>query len=73
MWKPLENCDRQIRIHSKLKETTGDTHKIYQIVEIEFDQYHLSLIQVNKEPVNHTQYNILTCAQLKKYAFEIEE
>ena len=69
---PLDNCQKQIRLHTKLRETYDDVKKIYDIKEIEFDQYHLELISINETPATGDHHIMLTCEQLKKYKFEVE-
>ncbi|HEY5392189.1 MAG TPA: hypothetical protein VIJ57_08755 [Hanamia sp.] len=46
---------------------------MYEIVEVEFDQYKLKLIEKNNSPVEEEARPVLTCVQLKQYAFEVEE
>ena len=47
--------------------------KLYEIVEVEFDQYKLKLIEKNNFPATEKARPVLSCSQLKKYAFEVEQ
>jgi hypothetical protein len=73
MWKPLTNCGRQLTIHSKLREKNENYVALYEITEVEFDQYKLKLLERNNiPPVKNTEVK-LSCLQLIRYKFEIEE
>ena len=73
MWTTLSDCGKQLTIHSKVREKAGEKSKEYFIIEVEFDQYKLELISVDDLPVAEKLRQILTCAQLVHYNFEIEE
>ena len=73
MWNSLTNCGRQLTIHSKLREKNEDYVALYQITEVEFDQYKLKLLERNNiPPVKDTEVK-LSCLQLVRYGFEVEE
>lgn len=73
MWKTITNCGKQLTIHSKVREKNDDYLKIYEIVEVEFDQYKLKLIEKNGQPADEEGRPVITCQQLKKYGFEVEQ
>ena len=72
MWTPITDCGKQITIHSRLREKDDHQFKYYDITEVEFDQYKLSLITRDTEPPVEELEQILTCKQLIKYGFEVE-
>lgn len=71
MWQPIQDCAKQLTIHSRLRERAGDVYKIYDITEVEFDQYHLQLLSENDGPAEDLG-QVLTCKQLIEYRFEVE-
>ncbi|MBK8711450.1 MAG: hypothetical protein IPL97_06210 [Niastella sp.] len=73
MWIPLTNCNKQIYLHSKLKESDEGFVKIYEIVSIEFDQYKLKLLEKNNEPPAVEVELNLSCKQLREFRFEVED
>lgn len=73
MWKLITDCGKQLTIHSKVREKNDDYLKLYEIVEVEFDQYKLKLIEKNNQPATEEGKPVITCLQLKKYAFEVEQ
>ena len=72
MWTIITDCGKQLTIHSKLREKVDTHYKIYDLSEIEFDQYHLELLSVDDLPVAVKQHNVLTAEQILKYHFEVE-
>ncbi len=72
MWIPITNCGQQIRLHSKVREKAGHYSIIYDVEEIEFDQYKLAIISKDDVPVTDMQYNVLTCEKLLQYHFEVD-
>lgn len=73
MWKPLISCGRQLTIHSKLREKKEDYFAVYEITEVEFDQYRLKLIERNSVIPEKPFEVKLSCAKLIQYGFEVEE
>ena len=73
MWTSLTNCDKQLTIHSKLREKNEDHVKLYEIVEVEFDQYKLKLLEKNDTAPEKEVEVKLSCHQLIQYGFEVEE
>jgi hypothetical protein len=73
MWKPLTNCGRQLTDHSKLREKNEDYVALYEITEVEFDQYRLKLLERNNLPPAKEFEVKLSCAKLIQYGFEVEE
>ena len=71
MWEPIRDCAKQLTIHSRLREKLDDGYKLYDITEVEFDQYHLRLLSENDKPTEDLR-QILTGAQLVEYRFEVE-
>lgn len=73
MWKPLTNCSKQLRIHSKVRERAGQYSIIYDVVDIEFDQYKLAIVSKDDVPVTDSDHNILSCEKLLSYNFEVDD
>lgn len=73
MWTLITDCNKQLTIHSKLREKNDAYTKLYEIIEVESDQYKLSLLEKNDLPQKREGNPLLNCLQLKKYAFEVEE
>jgi hypothetical protein len=73
MWTLITDCGKQVTIHSKVREKDDVHIKLYEIVEVEFDQYKLKLIEKNNSPAAEEGKPVITCLQLKKYGFEVEQ
>lgn len=73
MWISLTDCGKQLTIHSKLRERNKDLVKLYEIAEVEFDQYKLKLLEKNNLPPEKEVEVKLSCSQLTGYGFEVEE
>lgn len=73
MWKLITDCGKQLTIHSKVRENHEAHIVVYEIVEVESDQYKLKVIEKNNSPVADDVKSKLSCIQLKKYAFEVEQ
>jgi hypothetical protein len=73
MWTPLTDCGRQLTIHSKIRETDENYVALYEIAEVEFDQYKLRLLERNNQPEEKTVEMKLACRQLIHYQFEVEQ
>jgi hypothetical protein len=73
MWTIIKDCGKQLTIHSKLREKVDADYKVYDLSEIEFDQYHLELVSLGDVVSTEKQHIVLTCDQLRKYHFEVEE
>jgi len=71
MWQPIGDCGKQLTIHSRLREKLDDGYRLYDITEVEFDQYHLHLLSENDKPAEDLR-QILNCTQLVEYGFEVE-
>lgn len=71
MWEPIRDCAKQLTIHSHLKEKLEDGFKLYEIAEVEFDQYHLHLLSKNDKPTEELR-QVLNCTKLIEYRFEVE-
>ncbi len=72
MWEPIQDCGKQLTIHSRLRERLDNGYKVYDIIEVEFDQYHLQLLTENDKPAAEELRQILNCGQLLQYQFEVE-
>ena len=72
MWKPINDCGKQLTIHSHIREKLDNGYKVYDIAEVEFDQFHLQLLTENDQPPTEEQRQILNCGQLEQYRFEVE-
>ena len=72
MWIKLNDCGKQLTIHSKLRERDDDKVKVYEIIEVEFDQYKLELIDSNDPAIAEKLQQVLNCEQLVRYGFEVE-
>ena len=73
MWTTLTHCGRQLTIHSKVREKKENYIGLYEIIEVEFDQYKLKLLERNNVPPAKETEVKLSCLQLIKYNFEVEE
>ena len=73
MWTIINDCGKQLTVHSKIREKVDNLFKVYDIIEVEFDQYKLELIFSNNLAPAEKQHNILNCRQLLQYQFEVEE
>ena len=71
MWQPILDCGKQLTIHSRLREKRDTDIRVYDIIEVEFDQFHLQLVSENDKPAEDLR-QVLTCDQLLKYQFEVE-
>ena len=72
MWTKLNDCGKQLTIHSKLREKDDDQVKVYEIIEVEFDQYKLELIDTNDAAIAEKLRQVLNCEQLVRHGFEVE-
>jgi hypothetical protein len=72
MWKPINDCGKQLTIHSRIREKLDSGYKVYDITEVEFDQFHLRLLTENEQPAKQEQRQVLNCRQLVQYGFETE-
>ena len=73
MWKQINNCDSQITLHSRVREKVDDSFLIYEIIEVESDQYKLELISRGDVAVSEKLHNVLSCEQLSQYHFEVDD
>jgi hypothetical protein len=73
MWIPLNSCGRQLTIHSKLRDKNEEYIALYEITEVEFDQYSLKLLERNNIPPEKEVEVKLSCTKLIQYGFEVEE
>lgn len=73
MWTLITDCGKQLTIHSKVREKEDTYLALYEIIEVESDQYKLNLIERNNVVVAEKVNAKLNCTQLIKYAFEVEQ
>ncbi len=73
MWTIINDCGKQLTVHCKIREKVDNHFKVYEIIEVESDQYKLELIFSNNLAPAEKQHNILNCQQLLQYQFEVEE
>ncbi len=73
MWIRVSNCAKQLTVFTKLRESEGDHYNLYEITEVEFDQYKLDLKSSGDKPVLEKLQQELSCKQLVEYGFEIED
>ncbi len=73
MWKRINDCDKQLTLHSKVREKAGQSFLVYEIIQMEFDQFKLELINRDNQPVDEKIHNVLNCEQIVEYNFEVEE
>ena len=71
MWETITNCGKQLSVHSKVREENDGHFKIYDIVEIEFDQYKLELISRDELTPEQKLQQVLNCEQLTRYQFQV--
>lgn len=73
MFTPITNCSKQVTIRSKVRESATDYVALYEITEVEFDQYRLKLLERNSlAPAGLVEVK-LNCQQLLKFGFEVEQ
>lgn len=73
MWTSLISCSRQLTDRSKIRERNDSHVKLYEIAEVEFDQYKLKLLEKDNVPPEIEVLVKLSCAKLIQYGFEVEE
>lgn len=73
MWNRINDCDKQLTIHSRVREKVDDSFLVYEIIGIEVDLYKLELVTRNNSPVEEKIHNVLDCQQLLQYHFEVEQ
>jgi len=71
MWIAINDCGKQITDHSRLRERPDQQEKLYEVIEVEFDQYKLQLVSINGLPAEKVEL-VLNCKQLLQYHFEVE-
>jgi hypothetical protein len=71
MWAPLQDCGKQLTVKSRLREKIDDGYKLYEITEVEYDQYHLLLLSKNGQPGEGVS-QVLKGGQMMEYGFEVE-
>ena len=71
MWEPIRDCGKQLTIHSRLRERRDNSYRVYEIIEVEFDQYHLQLLSEDDKPAEDLR-QVLNGAQLLEYRFQVE-
>ncbi|MEO6252616.1 MAG: hypothetical protein ABIO79_04890 [Ferruginibacter sp.] len=71
MWQPIRDCGKQLTIHSLLRERRDNSYRVYEIIEVEFDQYHLQLLNEDDKPTEDLR-QILNCEQLLQYRFQVD-
>ena len=73
MWNLINDCGKQLTVQTTIRERVDNSFLVYKIIEVEFDQYKLELINRDNMPVEEKIHNILDCNQLLQYHFEVEE
>lgn len=73
MWTLITDCGKQLTIHSKLREKNEADIVLYDLIEVESDQYKIKVVERNNVPETQEVQYILNCKQLIKYAFEVEK
>jgi len=71
MWVALQDCGKQLTVKSRLREKLDDGYKLYEITEVEYDQYHLHLLTKNGQPGEDVS-QVLRGGQMMEYGFEVE-
>ncbi len=71
MWQPLKDCGKQLTIHSRLREKLDEGYNLYEIIEVEYGQYHLQLLE-KEATAGESLRQVLNGAQLLGYGFEVE-
>jgi hypothetical protein len=71
MWQPLRDCAKQLTIHSKVRERRDNAYRVYDIIDVEFDQYHLQLLSEDDKPAEDLR-QVLNGEQLLEYRFQVE-
>jgi hypothetical protein len=73
MWNLISDCDKQLTIHSIVREKVDDSFLVYEIIGVEFDLFKLELIKRDNNAVAEVLHNVLDCQQLIQYHFEVED
>jgi hypothetical protein len=73
MWNLINDCGKQLTVNTTVRERVDNSFLVYKIIEVEFDQYKLELINRDNMPVEEKLHNILDCSQLLQYHFEVQE
>lgn len=71
MWQIISDCGKQLTIHSRLRERLDNGDRLYDICEVEFDQFHLQLLNQPDKTMEDLRM-VLTGDQLIEYKFEVE-
>ncbi len=72
MWTKIINCGKQLTLHSIVREIQDGLIKVYDIIEVEYDQYKLELMTRDNKTVEGKHRNILNSQQLLRYQFEVQ-
>lgn len=73
MWTAIRDCGKQLTIHSKVREKIDDQFRLYNIIEVEFDQYKLQVLSPDNVPAENEEAFVLSCDQMIQYQFEVDE
>jgi hypothetical protein len=73
MWEHVNDCGKQLTVHSKVREKVDNGYKVYDITEVEFDQYHLRLLTENDQPLVVEENIVLSCDKLREYEFQVQK
>ncbi|MEO6539341.1 MAG: hypothetical protein ABIN74_00065 [Ferruginibacter sp.] len=71
MWEPIRDCGKQLTIHSRVRERRDNAYRVYEIIEVEFDQYHLQLLSEGNKPTEDLR-QVLNATQMLEYRFQVE-
>jgi len=71
MWEPIRDCGKQLTIHSRVRERRDNGYRVYEIIEVEFDQYHLQLLGEDDKTTEELR-QVLNSTQLLEYRFQVE-
>ncbi len=72
VWIPLTDYAKQLILHCKLRERNDDSTNIYEVIEIEFDQYKLKQLSKNNVSLQEAVEIIVTSEQIMSFKFDIQ-
>lgn len=72
MWTLITDCGKQLTVNSKVRENRDGHLAVYEIAEVESDQFKLKLLERNSLPVTEEVKAVLSCIQFLQYGFEVE-
>ena len=72
MWKQIIDPNKEITVNCKLKQMSEGIEKIYNTNIVEYDQFHIQLLNKNNFPVTEVMRMTLSPKQILDYKFQVE-